>query len=415
MTSFWCESAFIDGSIEPEVVIDVGQDGVIAAVTSKVPRGESQPLEGVVFPGFANTHSHAFHRRLRGQLGAAQDFWTWREEMYRLADTLDPDSYLELATSVYQEMVGAGFTVVGEFHYLHHQPGGNPYLNPNQMGEALLEAARRAGIRITLLDACYLEGGIGAELSESQLRFSDGDVSAWFDRHQRLQPSETARIGAAIHSVRAMTPAQIAELTQLISGGPLHVHLAEQLAERDSALATFGASPTKILADAGALTPRTTCVHSIHLDPADVDLIADSGATVCACPTTEADLGDGIGPFAILARAGVALTLGTDQHTSIDPFEEAARLELDQRLSQGSRQVFDPAAMVDILSLNGYRSLGWDHGGRIAPGFLADLVVIDNESPRTSGVEAEMLPTVARSGDVISVVVGGRTVIGPHS
>ena len=122
-------------------------------------------LEGVVFPGFANTHSHAFHRALRGQLGAAGDFWAWREEMYRLADTLDPDSYLELATSVYREMVGAGFTVVGEFHYLHHRPGGDPYPNPNQMGEALIEAARRAGIRITLLDTCYLEGGIGEELS----------------------------------------------------------------------------------------------------------------------------------------------------------------------------------------------------------------------------------------------------------
>ncbi|HKY46737.1 MAG TPA: amidohydrolase family protein, partial [Acidimicrobiia bacterium] len=186
MKTFWCEFAFVGGNTERGVRVTCDDDGSIAEVSIGTEQGGASVLAGVVLPGFANTHSHAFHRALRGRTNARGSFWTWREEMYRIANRLDPDTYLELATATYAEMVMAGFTAVGEFHYLHHQPDGTPYSDPNHMGEVLKEAAKRAGIRLTLLDTCYLSGGIGQPLRPEQVRFGDGNVDRWAERSSML-------------------------------------------------------------------------------------------------------------------------------------------------------------------------------------------------------------------------------------
>lgn len=411
MTSFWCEQAWIGGRAVPSVAIDAGDDGKIIAVEVGVEASDRHRLEGLVYPGFANAHSHAFHRALRGRAQTNQDFWAWREEMYRVAEGLNPDSYRELATAVYTEMALAGFSAVGEFHYLHHQTSGKPYSDPNAMGEALREAAAVAGIRLTLLDTCYLEGGIGVELSPSQKRFSDGTVGAWSKRLQMLRPDRNTRIGAAIHSVRALKPDDASEAVAHAVGLPLHVHVSEQLGENEAAQAAYGLSPVAILERAGVLGPLTTAVHAIHLSSADLGMLAASGATVSACPTTEADLGDGIGRFSEMAQAGIPLVVGTDQHARIDPFEEVRRLELDQRLATGVRGHFDGAQLAEILSENGYRSIGWDDGGRIAVGWWCDLVAVGTDSVRTSGVGPDRLLLAAGPADVSEVVVGGRTIV----
>lgn len=226
--------------------------------------------------------------------------------MYRISAKLTPDSYHALARATYAEMVLAGITAVGEFHYLHHAPGGTPYDNPNAMGEALIAAADEAGIRITLLDTAYLAAGFGKEPDRHQLRFSDTTADAWAERAAALRGGGHALIGAAIHSVRAVPADQLETVAQWAAdrAAPLHVHLSEQTAENEACLAAHGRTPAGLLADHGVLGPRTTGIHHTHLTDADVGLIGASGTGTCMCPTTERDLADGIGPAVALHRAG---------------------------------------------------------------------------------------------------------------
>ncbi|MEV8063284.1 formimidoylglutamate deiminase, partial [Streptomyces antimycoticus] len=264
--TYWAEHAWVNGSVRSDVVIVAAANGRIAAVVPDSPRppAGSVTLRGLTIPGLANAHSHAFHRALRGVVqaeseagtetaGAPDSFWTWREVMYGVADRLTPDSYFELARAVYAEMAMAGITCVGEFHYLHHAPGGARYGNPNAMGEALIAAAAEAGIRITLLDTCYLSSGFGAEPGEHQLRFSDGTAEAWAERVSGLKSDGNTRIGAAIHSVRAVPADQLATVAGWAQErtAPLHVHLSEQTAENDACVEAHGFTPTRLLADHG--------------------------------------------------------------------------------------------------------------------------------------------------------------------
>ena len=273
----------------PDVLIEAVGDrftevrpGVTAAEA-----GSAQRLAGLTLPGLANGHSHAFHRALRGttQIGRGT-FWTWREQMYATAARLDPDSYLALARAVYAEMALAGITCVGEFHYLHHGTGGRRYADPNEMSRALLEAARQAGIRITLLDTCYLSGGLDASgapmpLAGPQLRFSDGDGHGWAERvaalgagkHGELGPG--ARLGAAVHSVRAVPPDQLPPVLAWARphAAPVHAHLSEQPAENEACLAAYGDTPAGVLSAAGVGGPRATMVHATHLTSRDIELI----------------------------------------------------------------------------------------------------------------------------------------------
>lgn len=407
MNEFWCERAWLDGPADGVLVRCV--DGVITSVDVGVPPA-GQRLGGLVFPGFANAHSHAFHRALRGRThGGGGTFWTWREGMYRLAERLDPDGYHRLARLVFGEMVLAGFTCVGEFHYLHHAPGGARYADPNAMGAALVEAARDAGIRMTLLDTLYLTGGPDTPLAGPQLRFGDGDLDGWRARVDRLSDTPDVRIGAAVHSVRAVPAEVLPDMLPDVTARPLHVHLSEQPAENEACQAKYGCSPTRLLADAGLLGPSTTAVHATHLSPADIRLLGTAGTIACFCPTTEADLADGIGPARKLADAGCPIALGTDQHAVVDPLVEARALEYGERLRTGTRGRFTPAELVTAATVAGHRSLGWD-AGRIAVGQPGDLVAVRLDSPRTAGCRPDQVILAADSSDVDTVVVGGRVV-----
>ncbi len=396
--------------------------------TAQLPAGVLR-LPGLTLPGLANGHSHAFHRALRGITQADRGtFWTWRDRMYAVAARLDPDSYLALATAVYAEMALAGITCVGEFHYLHHGPGGTRYADPNEMGLALLAAAARAGIRITLLDTCYLAGGLTDDgrpqpLAGPQLRFGDGDGEAWAARADALGAdsrgtlSPVARVGAAIHSVRAVPVQQMHPVAAWSHrlGAPLHAHLSEQVAENEVCLAAYRRTPAEVLYEAGALGPRSTMVHATHLAARDIDLLGGSRAFTCLCPTTEADLADGIGPAGALASAGSVLTVGSDSQAVIDMFEEARRVEQYERLATGQRGHFTADALARAATLDGHASLGWPDAGEITVGALADLVTVSLDSPRLAGTAAasalESVIFAASAADVATVVVGGRDVV----
>ncbi len=284
MRSWHAEWALVEGAIEPDCLLQADGDH-FTAVVPRAPRpADAERLRGVSLPGFANAHSHAFHRALRGRTESGRGtFWTWREQMYRLAATLTPDRYRALARATFAEMALAGVTCVGEFHYLHHDVDGGPYGNPNEMGEALLQAAAEAGVRITLLDTCYLAGGFGRAVEGAQRRFSDGDAERWAARAGALRPGAHARIGAAIHSVRAVPAGQMAAVVGWARerGTPLHVHLSEQRAENEECERACGRSPARLLADVGVLGPGSTVVHATHLSGADVELLGATGTAVC--------------------------------------------------------------------------------------------------------------------------------------
>ena len=421
MSAFWCENAWVGGG--PRSGVRVVLDGSrIAAVREEAAAPGDVRLPGLVLPGFADAHGHAFHRALRGRThDRGGTFWTWRERMYAVAARLDPDRYLALARATYAELALAGVTCVGEFHYLHHGPGGRPYADPNAMAAALVQAAADAGVRLTLLDTCYLAGGLDAcghlPLDDVQRRFSDGDADAWatrvgdLHRSDMLHRSDAVRVGVAVHSVRAVPAAQLPVVVAAAADGPLHVHVSEQPVENAACLAHYGLTPSALLAEHGVLGPGTTAVHATHLTDADIALLGGSGTTVCACPSTEADLADGAGPFRTLLAAGSPLALGSDQHVMADLLAEARLVESHERLTSGERGRLPPAALVDALTVAGHAALGWPDAGRIAAGARADLVAVSLDRPRTAGVDPAQAVLVAGAEDVRTVVVGGRVVV----
>lgn len=396
-------------------------DGLVTRVDPAAPAEEvatAERVPGLTVPGFANAHSHAFHRALRGRTQTERGtFWTWREQMYDLARRLTPDSYHRLARAVFAEMVAAGWTSVGEFHYLHHDPTGTRYPE-HAMEEALLVAAGEAGLRITLLDTAYLSSGFGAPPHGVQVRYSDGTVTAWEDRvaalAERISRYPHARLGVAVHSVRAVEGEQIAAIAAFAEsrGLVLHAHVSEQRAENADCLARYGLTPTQVLAEYGALGPRTSLVHATHLTAEDIALIGAVEAFACFCATTERDLGDGIGPGRELAAAGARLTLGSDSHAVVDPFEEMRAVEMNERLAAQSRGHWSADELLLAGTRTGHQSLGWEDAGEIAVGQRADLVTLDLTTARTAGTGAAATTPVfaATSADVVRVVVDGRVV-----
>ncbi|WP_426564685.1 formimidoylglutamate deiminase [Angustibacter sp. McL0619] len=414
MTTWWCEHAWLDDA--PVAGVRVGQEsGVITSVeTGVAAEPDDERLTGLVLAGFANAHSHAFHRAMRGRThDEGGTFWTWRERMYQVAGRLDPDSYLALARATYAEMALAGVTCVGEFHYLHHGPGGTPYDDPNAMSQALRQAAAEAGIRITVLDACYLAGGLTPEghtrPDAVQQRFSDGSVSRWAARVGDLRPDDGLRVGAAIHSVRAVPKIELGEVASAFPNAPLHAHLSEQSDENLSAFAFYGLSPSELMAGADALGSRSTMVHATVAP--HMELLGSTGTNVCICPTTERDLADGIGPARLMADHGSPLCLGSDQNAVIDLLEEARAMEMHERLFTLERGVFAPSELVSALTHQGHAALGWPEAGRIQVGAVADLVAVRLDSPRTAGVAAAQAVYAATASDVVTVVQAGRVVV----
>lgn len=415
--SFWCEQAWLPAGVKAAVRLTVS-DGVLTAVEpGAVQDPDDVRMSGLVLPGFANAHVHAFHRALRGRTsGAGGTFWTWRTQMYAVAERLDPDTYFALARATYAEMALAGVTTVGEFHYLHHAAGGRRYTDPNAMSEALIAAANEAGVRLTLLDTCYLAGGLEATghqpLDPVQERFSDGSAEAWAQRLARLPERDGLRTGAAAHSVRAVPREALHELREAVPEAmPLHVHLSEQPAENEAAQGFYGCSPTELLAEAGLLGARTTAVHATHLSDGDINRLGGSRTAVCACPTTEADLADGLGPFARLAAAGSPLCVGSDSQAVTDLLVEARLVEQYERLASGERGHLSPSAVVDALTFAGHEALGWPEVGRIAVGARADLVTIDLTTPRTAGCAHDQVLSAATAADVRHVLRDGNFVV----
>ena len=417
---YFAEYAVLPAGLTRNVLLSV-EEGRFSAVTAGAEPAGATRLPGVVLPGFANAHSHAFHRALRGRShDGGGTFWTWRNRMYQVAARLDPDSYFALARAVYAEMVLAGVSTVGEFHYLHHDAGGVPYREPNAMAEALRAAAADAGLRLTLLDACYLAGGLDGDGSRGgggghlpldgvQRRFADRDADAWAARVAALEPSDRMRVGVAAHSVRAVPPRALATVRAAAGGRPLHVHLSEQPAENEACLAVYGLTPTELLGDEGMLGATTTVVHATHLSESDIGILGGAGVTACLCPTTERDLADGIGPARALHDAGVRLSLGSDQHAVIDMLEEARALEMHERLLSLRRGRLQPAEL--LTALTAHASLGWPESGRLAAGAAADLVAIRLDTVRTAGVAPEQIVLAASAADVDTVMVQGRVVV----
>ncbi|MEU6718189.1 formimidoylglutamate deiminase [Nonomuraea sp. NPDC046802] len=415
--TYWCEQAWLPDGVADGVLIEV--DGQRITRIDRGPQGAAERLAGLTIPGLANAHSHAFHRALRGTTQQGKgDFWTWRERMYEVAARLDPDGYLRLARAVYAEMALAGVTCVGEFHYLHHAHDGRPYDDRNAMGHALIRAARDAGLRITLLDTCYLTGGFGTPLTGAQRRFGDGDAERWASRTEDLAAAYSGQpdveIGAAIHSVRAVPPEQMPVVADYShhNAVPLHAHVSEQRAENAACVERYAATPVQVLHERGALGPRSTAVHATHLTDVDVELLGQSRTYICMCPTTERDLADGIGPARALADRGAAITLGSDSHAVIDLFEEARAVELDERLASEKRGHWPAADLLAAATCAGHTSLGFPDAGLLVPGAWADLVSVRLDSVRTAGAPGlEAVVFAATAADVHSVVSGGRRVV----
>ena len=427
MSLWWCEGAWLGGDhVTPEVLLDVSDGRLVGCTPGAEIPAEATVLNGLTLPGLANAHSHAFHRALRSrtQTGTGS-FWAWRDQMYAVAQRLNPENYERLARATFAEMALAGISVVGEFHYVHHQPDGTPYLDPNAMGQAVINAAAAAGVRLTLLDTCYLHGGLDKNgyqpVADHQRRFSDGTAQKWETRVDQLPATDLCRIGAAVHSVRAVDPAAMATVAQWAqkTNAPVHAHVSEQPAENQASQAFHGATPLAVLAAAGAVNPQFTAIHGTHFDSADQTLLGQAHAGCCFCPTTERDLADGIGPAKNLVAAGTTLSLGSDSQAVIDLFEEARATELNARLATNQRGHHTAAELLTAATAGGYHALGWNDGGWLAMGGRADFVTVELNSVRTAGggLTLENVAYAATAADVTNLVVNGQTVVanGTHA
>jgi len=362
-------------------------------------------------PAMVNAHSHAFQRDLRGaaerpapEAHAADDFWSWREAMYRLAGEHDPGSMREVAGRVYAEMAAAGYGAVGEFHYVHHRPDGTPYDDPNAMAIAVAEAGLAAGLVVVLLPTAYHRAGWNQPPSPGQRRFCDPDVEAYLARVDALRAWAEGRrgvhVGVAAHSVRAVPAGWLEAIAAYAERHGLvrHVHAHEQPRELEECRAEHGVSPIRLLGDTGFLGPRTSLIHGVHVDADDVRRLADSGTIVVSCPTTEGSLGDGHFPALVHRDAGVRIAIGSDSNVRVDPFEETRELETLARRERRTRHAL-LAAYGDLwgeLAANGRASLGLDDAG---------TVTIDRDHPELRGVADADLPLAVATCASAAVVM----------
>lgn len=393
-----------------------------------------------LFPGLVNAHSHAFQRVIRGRTefrsGAQRDtFWTWREMMFQAAVTLGPEDLHRASRMAFLEMALAGITTVGEFHYLHRDPAGRPYAEPNTMALAVVRAAREVGLRICLLHSAYARAGWRRTPSVAQQRFIIADpdeyLAAQADLRARLAreaAADCAWAGFAPHSVRAVPLPYLRAILPALraAGGPVHMHVCEQIDENEACLAEYDTTPLGLLEHEGALHPGFTAIHAIHVANHEIGALARAGARVCACPSTERSLGDGITPADTLLHRGVPLALGTDTNTQIDLLEDARELECHLRLKHLHRVVLagapsaepEPGALAARLlacaTRHGAASLQAP-GGALEPGRPADFFTVDLDDPALAGTDAATLPAAlvfaGGRAAVRDVVVGGRPVV----
>ncbi|RMG21004.1 MAG: formimidoylglutamate deiminase [Deltaproteobacteria bacterium] len=402
-------------------------DGRFVSLQPEPPTGwqSDEAIAGFALPALPNLHSHAFQRALvgrgerRGPAGA-DSFWTWREAMYRLACRVDPDDLEAIATFLYVEMLEAGYGAVGEFHYLHHRPDGRPYADAAEMSRRILAAAERTGIALTLLPVLYLRGGFDSEPSGPQLRFVHRDVDAYLRLVDALAESGRARIGLAPHSLRAVHEAGLRAVVAAAQNRPLHIHIAEQVKEVEECLTHCGARPVAWLLDRFSVGPNWCLVHATHMEADETRRVAECGAVVGLCPTTEANLGDGIFPLLAYREAGGRFGIGSDSQTAVSPAAELVLLEYGQRLVHRRRNlVAGPHPSVGRTLLGeavrgGAQALGQPISFP-RRGAAADLVVLDASHPRLLGHDAQSVLDAwifgAAEGAVSQVMVGGRWVV----
>ena len=426
---FTAAHGVIDGAWRDAPWLAVDAAGTVTATGAGDPPTDARLVRDlgpvVILPGFVNAHSHAFQRAIRGathRRGAADpsSFWSWREAMYERANAMTPEAVYEISRLAFAEMLAAGITCVGEFHYLHHRPDGGSYDDANELGHRVLAAAHDVGIRIVLLDVYYARAGQQRGPLPEQRRFCDGGVDAYV---RRIDDLRSAGVDVAVtpHSVRAVSEAELRSLAQYAAsaGLPIHTHLSEQPRENAECLAEHGRTPARVFADAGALDrPRTfTAVHAVHITDEDRHLLAEQ--RVCACPTTEADLGDGIVGAAALRQAGTRIALGSDSNAVIDLIQEARLLEMHERLSAQARLRLVDAegrlwpTLLRAATVDGAGALGQAHRlGELAAGRPFDACTIDLDHPMLRGVApAHALDALFASGTAAAirhVFVGGR-------
>ncbi|MCR9164287.1 MAG: formimidoylglutamate deiminase [Nannocystaceae bacterium] len=427
-TAYVAPWAWTGGALRRDVRFDVDADGRIANVGDANERGE--PLRRTLgnalwLPGLVNAHSHAFQRGIRGQTHrrapGENSFWSWRTAMYAAAQALDPDGLYAITRSAFAEMLRAGITHVGEFHYVHHQPDGTPYDDPNELSWRVVQAARDVGIRLTLLEVFYARAGAGKAPLPQQRRFCDTSVDAYLSRVDTLRAAGVD-VGITPHSIRAASIEQIRELVAYAQEHDLvvHTHLSEQPRENEECRAEHGTTPAGAFERCGAFARprRFTAVHATHLDEDDFERL--STQSVCACPTTEADLGDGILDAPRLASAGTSLSLGSDSNAIIDLVQEARLLEMNDRLARGARCRLndDEGALGPVLAhaatRGGAVALGASSSG-LQEGEPFDAVVVDLDDPFFEHVPPahalDALFTAGTSAPIRQVVVHGREML----
>lgn len=429
MATFRLERVLTPDGWRDDMVLRVDSAGMIAGIEPADGRGgDHEIVRGVVIPALVNAHSHAFQRAMAGQAewrGCSEDsFWTWRERMYDLALRLSPNDLHAIAAWLYVEMLKSGYTQVCEFHYVHHDAAGKPYATPAAMSEAIFRAAGEAGIGLTHLPTLYQTADFGnVAPSDHQRRFinATGDFLALVEAADALaRGGEHARVGIAFHSLRAVPPEAMREVLAAIAGlaRPIHVHVAEQQREVASCLAATGKRPVEWLLENAAVDARWSLVHATHMSEAETVALAQTGAVAVLCPTTEANLGDGLFNLPAYLAAGGRFAIGSDSHVSISPPEELRWLEYGQRLVLQRRNVAaspgDPhtGARLWRLAADGGAQAAGVALGRIAAGCRADLLVLDADAPHLAGLSGETLLDAfvfaGQPNPVRHVMVGGR-------
>ena len=424
MPQLWFEHALLPQGWADRVRITIN-DATITAVETGVDPGPGDDRNGAALPGLCNVHSHGFQRGMAGMSERRgrpdDDFWSWREVMYRFLDRLAPDDIAAITAQAYVEMLEGGFTRVGEFHYLHNDMDGARYTDPAETAGAIVAAAEATGIGLTLLPVFYAHADFGGALpAPGQRRFiSDVDGFARLMEASRAKLPADAVLGIAPHSLRAVTPDELAAIVPLAEGGPLHIHAAEQVREVEACIAWSGARPVQWLLDHAAVDARWCLIHSTHVDTAETARLAASGAVAGLCPVTEANLGDGVFPAVDYLAAGGRFGVGTDSNILIDAASELRAIEYSQRLMRRKRALLVEGTETSVgatlfakAQAGGAQALGAASG--LAPGNLADIVSLDLNHPALIGAGSDLLDRwifAARPGVIDSVWRAGRQVV----
>lgn len=438
MTQAWLpDLVYTDRRFQSDVAV-ICDEKVIRLCSADEVTNPIRLKNRALLPGLVNAHSHAFQRVIRGRTerrsqNTSDSFWTWREQMYAAANRLTPEDIYAASRMAFLEMALAGIAAVGEFHYLHHAPDGTRYSDPNLLEREVIRAARDVGIRIALLRVAYARAGYQREPDPQQIRFIESSPETYLQSLEQLLAAPELKdgeawVGVAPHSVRAVPLDYLKTIVEFAKtrGLVVHMHVAEQTAEVEACIEEYGRSPVALLDTEGLLSERFTAVHAIHVTPKAVNAIARGGANVCACPTTERNLGDGVVPVDAYFKAGVPVSLGTDSQVQIDLLEDARELEYHLRLQQTARNVLAPddtdypdesglaRRLFECATTNGAASIGYE-GGKLQAGAPADFFTVDLDDPSIAGSSTRnLLPNIVFSLSrtaVRDVVVGGKRIV----